>query len=482
MGSKRTQSRRTNFIFFPFRSRTTRNSSSTGASLAMTDAFRAQLDALMGVDRNGRAAGGAKLDYTDPKVCRHYLEGLCPCELFVNTVRAAAQRAGRGGRGAAKREAHPFPPLVRSTPPHATRRARKCRWATVRAPTRRRCGCEVYLAFGLRRSARVSQLPSPPPRRGVQDAYLADKAAGKVNYEPELKARRGGCSPTVLPSSPPHIPIPSRLHPSPPQEYLTRLRTECDRRVARAASTLESKDPDLRSAPSVAALVDCPEAHALAPAAAAAEAALAVSGRGIADPQAEARARAAVDARAVAQATSAVAGFVKFTDGLAAAADAPRQAALAAQAAALLQQAEAAGEEGNVDEAQKLTAEAEGVKRLAAMPPPKLPGSDPILVRPPPLSIPYYSYRKSQRCGGCGSARVWRAGARGGGTGRVFSFSRSFPPLRRPLLCVWRAPQPFHRPATSLARRPQPRAAALDGGATSPPTHTFPFSFDPPFP
>ena len=75
----------------------------------MVDAFRAQLDALMGVNRNGdtvrrallliclsRASAdppclvsrqGGTTDYRDKSVCRYFLEGLCPCELFVNTVR-----------------------------------------------------------------------------------------------------------------------------------------------------------------------------------------------------------------------------------------------------------------------------------------------------------------------------------------------------------------------------------------------------------
>ena len=75
----------------------------------MVDAFRAQLDALMGVNRNGDVVrardalcdapvwlvksavqGGTKLEYRDKSVCRYYLEGLCPCELFVNTVRSSA--------------------------------------------------------------------------------------------------------------------------------------------------------------------------------------------------------------------------------------------------------------------------------------------------------------------------------------------------------------------------------------------------------
>lgn len=154
--------------------------------------------------------------------------------------------------------------------------------------------------------------------------------------------------------------------------------------MARAAATLEAKDPDVRSAPAVSRLVDCPDAAALLPAMVAAESALGLvaPGRGVADAGAEARARAAVDARACAQAAACAAGFSTFTDSLAAAADAPRRAGLAAKAAALLAEAEAQGEAGDVDAAQRLTAEAEATRRQADGPMPKLPGSDPLSVRP----------------------------------------------------------------------------------------------------
>jgi hypothetical protein len=150
--------------------------------------------------------------------------------------------------------------------------------------------------------------------------------------------------------------------------------------VARAASLLDAKDPDLRlfgGVPSVAALVDTPEAHALDADVAAAEAAAVSASRAVGDPAAEARARAAVDERALAQARAAAAGFAAFTGHLAAAADAGRQAELAERAAARLKEAEAAGEEGRVDDAQRLMEEAEQLKRVAATPAPvKLPGQE----------------------------------------------------------------------------------------------------------
>lgn len=48
------------------------------------DAVREQLDALLGANRNGTSSGPA--DFTDPRVCKHYLvAGFCPLPLFGNT-------------------------------------------------------------------------------------------------------------------------------------------------------------------------------------------------------------------------------------------------------------------------------------------------------------------------------------------------------------------------------------------------------------
>jgi hypothetical protein len=49
------------------------------------DEQRKLLDQLMGTGRNGEG-GGAK-HFSDRDVCRFYLVGLCPHELFGNTVR-----------------------------------------------------------------------------------------------------------------------------------------------------------------------------------------------------------------------------------------------------------------------------------------------------------------------------------------------------------------------------------------------------------
>jgi hypothetical protein len=46
---------------------------------------RRLLDALMGSSRNGERAK----HFTDSDVCKYYLCGLCPHDLFMNTVHSA---------------------------------------------------------------------------------------------------------------------------------------------------------------------------------------------------------------------------------------------------------------------------------------------------------------------------------------------------------------------------------------------------------
>ena len=201
--------------------------------------------------------------------------------------------------------------------------------------------------------------------------YQADKAAGKVSYEGELR------------------------------DHLSRLRVECERRVQRATALLESKDPELKGAPCVSVLVDVAEAHALDAACAQAEAAACVPGGVVLDPAAEQRLRTAIDERALVQARHALQGFTEFTGKQSAEQDVPRQQELAQRGAAKLLEAETAGEEGRVDDAQRLTEEAEQIRRLAAMPPPKPPGAE--LVRlwsliPPPKIASLVSVRSAGRC------------------------------------------------------------------------------------
>jgi hypothetical protein len=47
--------------------------------------IKEQLDALLGADRNGKS-GMKDIHFTDSKVCKFFLAGLCPNELFINTV------------------------------------------------------------------------------------------------------------------------------------------------------------------------------------------------------------------------------------------------------------------------------------------------------------------------------------------------------------------------------------------------------------
>jgi len=49
------------------------------------DATRALLDELMGKDRNTLEKGGRATHFSDPEICKHFLCGFCPNELFINT-------------------------------------------------------------------------------------------------------------------------------------------------------------------------------------------------------------------------------------------------------------------------------------------------------------------------------------------------------------------------------------------------------------
>ena len=52
------------------------------------DEHRKLLDDLMGVNRNRDIDGGKRMKITDQNVCRNYLCGFCPPELFTNTKSA----------------------------------------------------------------------------------------------------------------------------------------------------------------------------------------------------------------------------------------------------------------------------------------------------------------------------------------------------------------------------------------------------------
>lgn len=55
------------------------------AAKSELDAQRELLDSLMGINRNNDRKGEQVLDFRDDRVCKFYLIGLCPHDIFVNT-------------------------------------------------------------------------------------------------------------------------------------------------------------------------------------------------------------------------------------------------------------------------------------------------------------------------------------------------------------------------------------------------------------
>jgi hypothetical protein len=52
----------------------------------MVDAFRKQLDELMGVNRNGTLSHSTEpTSYTDNRLCRDFLAGFCIADKFFST-------------------------------------------------------------------------------------------------------------------------------------------------------------------------------------------------------------------------------------------------------------------------------------------------------------------------------------------------------------------------------------------------------------
>ena len=49
------------------------------------DSQRELLDSLMGINRNNDRENEEISDYRDERVCKFYLVGMCPHEMFVNT-------------------------------------------------------------------------------------------------------------------------------------------------------------------------------------------------------------------------------------------------------------------------------------------------------------------------------------------------------------------------------------------------------------
>ena len=55
------------------------------------DDARKLLDELMGINRNGDVDESNLLQVDNPEVCRQYLCGFCPAELFSNTKSAISR-------------------------------------------------------------------------------------------------------------------------------------------------------------------------------------------------------------------------------------------------------------------------------------------------------------------------------------------------------------------------------------------------------
>ncbi len=49
------------------------------------DSQRELLDSLMGINRNNDKSEDTITDFKDERICKYYLLGLCPHEMFVNT-------------------------------------------------------------------------------------------------------------------------------------------------------------------------------------------------------------------------------------------------------------------------------------------------------------------------------------------------------------------------------------------------------------
>ncbi len=76
----------------------------------MTDGIRKALDALMGSNRNGDKPTAQK-HFSDPDICKYYLAGLCPHELFTNTVFSCKKVVIQAENGFRRLQEHPFYPI-----------------------------------------------------------------------------------------------------------------------------------------------------------------------------------------------------------------------------------------------------------------------------------------------------------------------------------------------------------------------------------
>ena len=107
---------------------------------------------------------------------------MCPCDLFVNTV-----------RGGGRRRQNPKCRSQALTRHHAAARAQKMSLGDCpnmhSAALRVRGRCVRQRGLTRRSLGLAILTPSALLPPAAQETYLADKAAGKVNFEPDLRVR-----------------------------------------------------------------------------------------------------------------------------------------------------------------------------------------------------------------------------------------------------------------------------------------------------
>jgi len=241
--------------------------------------MRATLDALMGINRDGDKDAELAKKYYDQDVCRYYLCGLCPHDLFTNT------RIDMG-------------------------------------------------SCGKQHSKRLKA------------EYVEAHAAGKVDYSRELL------------------------------DYLDKLLVECDRKIARANKRLEDEDAEARNYPSISKSIHTDEVQGLTDV-------IMEKAKKLRDDDTieekdkedlREEIRQLEDDRAMKQATALLTSFQeeqKAKEAEAKPSEAPAEPEVEfddetkSTIATKMAAAEFAGEEGDVDGAQRLMEEVEAIKRLA---------------------------------------------------------------------------------------------------------------------
>lgn len=244
----------------------------------MVDAMRAQLDALMGINRDGDKEDELARKYYESNVCRYHLCGLCPHELFTNTK----IDMGSCGKQHSKR---------------------------------------------------------------LQEEYEEAKTHGKDNYDRELL------------------------------EYLDKLIVECDRKIQRASKRLEEDDADAKTYPPISKVIRTDETDAISVLLKEKADRLSDDTKPLLENDREElkeEIRQLEDDRALKQANALLSQF-KETKGSStgleqvAAAEPELDEESKVLIAAKMAEAEALGEEGEVDEAQRKLEEVEAIKRMASI-------------------------------------------------------------------------------------------------------------------